>query len=467
MENLDKNRLVAYGSLALLIAILIFSLFGPIIGGVLFLIIVSITAFLRQKKLQKRESVHVERNQQSLYIPESVNVITSTTTFKEVAGLQEAKNELFEIIDFLKNPDKYRKFLAHVPKGVILSGPPGVGKTMLAKAVAGEAGVPFFYQSGSSFVEIYVGMGAKRVKALFNEAKKNAPAIIFIDEIDAVGKDRAQSRSDEREATLNQLLTEMDGFEDSSGIVVIAATNRVNSLDEALLRPGRFDRKVILELPSLEDRVAILDSYLVRRPSNVDIEVLARMTSGFSGAALENLVNEAALIAVKEDLEKITLETFLSVKEKVLFGTKPKRVLSQDEKEHIALYQTSKAYCAKSLGLDFEKVSFFNYEFLTPITHIADQKTYFDTIVAQVAGVVAYDLFYKMRYANISDDIRIVRKWIEQYQNEFDLENREEYHTLILKVMQSAEALLESKKEKIIALQKKLLEDEVLTKDDI
>jgi ATP-dependent Zn protease len=305
-------------------------------------------------------------------------------------------------------------------------------------------------------------MGAKRVKELFNMAKQNAPAIIFIDEIDAVGKDRSSSRSDEREATLNQLLTEMDGFEDSSGVVVIAATNRVESLDEALLRAGRFDRKVVLELPSLEDRVAILEHYLSKRPSEVDISALAKMTSGFSGAALANLVNEAALIAVKKSLEKITLDTFLEVKDKVLFGTKPRRVLSKEEKKHIALYQASRAYCAKSLGLSFEKVSFFNHDFLTPITEIADQKRYFDHMVAIGSGIVSYDLFYGTRYANMAEDMKLLQRAITQYKEEFDVEQKENYHSMILKITQSAHAILESKKEKIVELQQLLLANEVL-----
>jgi len=197
-------------------------------------------------------------------------------TFDDVAGIEEVKEDLEEIIDFLKRPQRYKAFDIRLPKGVLLVGPPGVGKTLIAKAVAGEAGVPFFYQSGANIVEIYVGMGAKRVHELFQAAKRSAPSIVFIDEIDAVGRHRGSARNEEREATLNQLLTEMDGFESDSGIIVIAATNRVEMLDEALLRPGRFDRRVYISLPDYEDRRKILELYLRRKPARVDLEALAR-----------------------------------------------------------------------------------------------------------------------------------------------------------------------------------------------
>ncbi|MCI7363074.1 MAG: AAA family ATPase, partial [Campylobacter sp.] len=201
----------------------------------------------------------------SLVGAEAITPTISNVLFKDVAGIDEVKSELMEIVDFLKNPRKYREFGVKLPRGVLMIGPPGVGKTLVAKAVAGEAGVPFFYQSGASFVQIYVGMGAKRVRELFAKAKSFAPSIIFIDEIDAVGKARGGGRNDEREATLNQLLTEMDGFNDSSGIIVIAATNKIEMIDEALLRSGRFDRRVFLALPDLNDRKDILKSYLASK----------------------------------------------------------------------------------------------------------------------------------------------------------------------------------------------------------
>ncbi|MDC0933663.1 AAA family ATPase, partial [Arcobacteraceae bacterium] len=218
---------------------------------------------------------------------ESEGTITPTTssiTFKDVAGITEIKEELEEVVDFLNNPKKYQKYGVSLPRGVLLVGPPGVGKTLIAKAVAGEAEVPFFYQSGASFVHIYVGMGAKRVRELFAVAKLNAPSIIFIDEIDAVGKARGIGSNDERESTLNELLTQMDGFDSSSGVMVVAATNKIEVLDEALLRAGRFDRRVFLTLPTKTDRIDILNLYLKNKSFNLDIEKLANETSGFSSS---------------------------------------------------------------------------------------------------------------------------------------------------------------------------------------
>ena len=246
----------------------------------------------------------------------------SDVTFADVAGISEVKEELVEIVDFLKNPQKYKEFGIKLPKGVLLVGPPGVGKTLIAKAVAGEAGVPFFYQSGATFVQMFVGVGAKRVKSLFNKAKQNAPSIIFIDEIDAIGKVRGALRNDEREATLNQLLTEMDGFEKSEGVIVIAATNKVELLDDALLRAGRFDRRVYVELPGLDDREGILKIYLKNKPFKGDVREIAKMTVGFSGAALASLVNEASIYALNSNKKSIGIEDFLAVKDKVLAGKK-------------------------------------------------------------------------------------------------------------------------------------------------
>jgi len=243
-------------------------------------------------------------------------------SFKDVAGIQDVKEELEEIVDFLKNPARYKRYGITLPKGVLLVGPPGVGKTMIAKAVAGEASVPFFYQSGATFVQIYVGMGAKRVKELFSQAKANAPSIIFIDEIDAVGRARGGMRNDERESTLNQLLTEMDGFEDSSGVIVIAATNKIDIIDEALLRSGRFDRRIFISLPDKNDRLEILKAYMRNKPTEVDLESLANMSVGFSGAALATFVNEAAINALRRGSTILELGDFVAVRQKVLMGKK-------------------------------------------------------------------------------------------------------------------------------------------------
>ncbi|GAB6162314.1 ATP-dependent zinc metalloprotease FtsH [Desulfothermus naphthae] len=276
-------------------------------------------------------------------------------TFKDVAGVEEAKEELQEIVEFLKNPKKFTKLGGRIPKGVLLVGPPGTGKTLLARAVAGEAGVPFFSISGSDFVEMFVGVGAARVRDLFMQGKKNAPCLIFIDEIDAVGRQRGAGLGgghDEREQTLNQLLVEMDGFETNEGVILIAATNRPDVLDPALLRPGRFDRQVVVPNPDLKGRLEILKIYAkkVAMSEEVDLEVLARGTPGFSGADLENMVNEAALIAAKKNKDKIEMEDLEEAKDKVLMGKERRSViLSEEEKKITAYHEAGHAVVAKVL----------------------------------------------------------------------------------------------------------------------
>ena len=289
----------------------------------------------------------------------------SNVRFSDVAGIRDVKFELSEIVDFLKNPAKYKKFGIKMPKGVLMIGPPGVGKTLVAKAVAGEANVPFFYQSGASFVQIYVGMGAKRVRELFLKAKAYAPSIIFIDEIDAVGKVRGGNRNDEREATLNQLLTEMDGFEDNSGVIVIAATNRIEMIDEALLRSGRFDRRIFLSMPDFADRVEILKTYLSGKNTDVDIDEIAKISVGFSGAALATLANEAAIHALRKNKETIELSDFESVLNNVLLGKKRTLSFNEEEKKIQALYQGAKALTAYWFGIEFEKISLLQDGFTT------------------------------------------------------------------------------------------------------
>ncbi|MCB0271458.1 MAG: ATP-dependent zinc metalloprotease FtsH [Bdellovibrionales bacterium] len=273
-------------------------------------------------------------------------------TFKDVAGVDEAKEELEEIIDFLKDPQKFTGMGVRIPKGVLLIGPPGTGKTLLAKAVAGEAGVPFFSISGSDFVELFVGVGASRVRDLFEQGRKNAPCIIFIDEIDAVGRQRGAGLGgghDEREQTLNQLLVEMDGFEPQEGVILIAATNRADVLDPALLRPGRFDRQVVVPLPEVHGRKAILDVHVKKIPVGADInlEVLAKGTVGFSGADLENLVNEAALWAARQNQKTVTMEHFEYAKDKLMLGKERKNIkMSDDEKRMTAYHEAGHALIA-------------------------------------------------------------------------------------------------------------------------
>ncbi len=276
-------------------------------------------------------------------------------TFDDVAGVDEAKEELQEVVEFLKNPKKFTKLGGRIPKGVLLVGPPGTGKTLLAKAVAGEAGVPFFSISGSDFVEMFVGVGAARVRDLFIQGKRNAPCLIFIDEIDAVGRQRGAGLGgghDEREQTLNQLLVEMDGFEPNEGVIIIAATNRPDVLDPALLRPGRFDRQVVVPIPDLKGRRAILEVYAqkVALGDDVDLDIIARGTPGFSGADLENMINEAALIAAKKDKNRVEMEDIEEAKDKVLMGKERKSIiLSEEEKKITAFHEGGHALTAKML----------------------------------------------------------------------------------------------------------------------
>ena len=271
-------------------------------------------------------------------------------TFKDVAGQEGAKQEIQEIVEFLKNPKKYTDLGGKIPKGALLVGPPGTGKTLLAKAVAGEAGVPFFSMSGSDFVEMFVGVGASRVRDLFQKAKEKAPSIVFIDEIDAVGRARSKGvgfgGNDERENTLNQLLTEMDGFGTNTGVIILAATNRVDVLDQALLRAGRFDRQIHVDLPDLPERVAIFKVHLapLKLQDGLDIELLARQTPGFSGADIANVCNEAALIAARHDRESVTKQDFLDAVDRIIGGLEKKtRVMTQEEKRSIAIHEAGHA----------------------------------------------------------------------------------------------------------------------------
>ncbi len=276
-------------------------------------------------------------------------------TFKDVAGVDEAKEELQEIIEFLREPQKFQKLGGRIPKGVLLMGPPGTGKTLLARAIAGEANVPFFSISGSDFVEMFVGVGASRVRDLFEQGKKNAPCIIFIDEIDAVGRHRGAGLGgghDEREQTLNQLLVEMDGFESNDGVILIAATNRPDVLDPALLRPGRFDRRVVVSRPDVRGREGILQVHTRKIPlaDDVNIDVLARATPGFSGADLANLVNEAALLAARRNQKAVLMADFESAKDKVLMGSERKSlIITEQEKKVTAFHEAGHALLAALL----------------------------------------------------------------------------------------------------------------------
>ncbi|HBG82047.1 TPA: cell division protein FtsH [candidate division CPR2 bacterium] len=299
---------------------------------------------MKQAQGSNNQAMMFGKSKARLFGPDKKKV-----TFADVAGVEEAKQELNEIVDFLKNPKKFTDLGAKIPKGVLMVGLPGTGKTLLSRAVAGEAGVPFFSISGSEFVEMFVGVGASRVRDLFQRAKKNAPCIIFIDEIDAVGRQRGAGLGgshDEREQTLNQILVEMDGFEQDTNVIVMAATNRPDVLDPALLRPGRFDRRVVLDAPDLKSRVSILEVHAKGKPleKDVDLEEIAKHTPGFSGADLANLVNEAAILAGRRNLKKVSQSELTEAVEKVLLGPERKsHILSPKEKEITAYHEAGHA----------------------------------------------------------------------------------------------------------------------------
>ncbi|TET72783.1 MAG: ATP-dependent metallopeptidase FtsH/Yme1/Tma family protein [Candidatus Aminicenantes bacterium] len=306
--------------------------------------------FMRQMQAGGNKALSFGKSRAKLF-----SGVKKKFTFNDVAGVEEAKEELQEIIGFLKEPKRFQKLGGRIPKGVILIGAPGTGKTLLARAVAGEADVPFFSISGSDFVEMFVGVGASRVRDLFDQGKKHAPCLIFIDEIDAVGRQRGAGLGgghDEREQTLNQLLVEMDGFDSNEGVILIAATNRPDILDTALLRPGRFDRRIVVNMPDVKGREDILKVHMKNIPldKQVDLSVLARSTPGFSGADLANLVNEAALLAARLDQEKVTMEDMESAKDKVLMGVERKSmIISEDEKKSTSYHEAGHALIASLL----------------------------------------------------------------------------------------------------------------------
>ena len=343
-------------------------------------------------------------------------------TFADVAGAKEAKEELEEIVDFLRDPKKFAELGAKIPKGVLLTGNPGTGKTLLAKSVAGEAGVPFFHMSGSEFVEMFVGVGASRVRDLFAKAKKAAPAIIFVDEIDAVGRHRGAGLGgghDEREQTLNQLLVEMDGFDPKANIVVIAATNRPDILDPALLRPGRFDRQVVVDKPDVKGREAILNIHAKGKPleEGIDLAVLARRTPGFTGADLENLMNEAAILAARRDKKKIGRDELEEAVDRVMAGPEKKsKLLSEHEKEVVAYHEVGHALVAKLIPAadPVHKVSILprgmalGYTLQLPLEdkYLVSKQEAMDRMTVMMGGRVAEELVFQDVTSGAHDDLQ-------------------------------------------------------------
>ena len=359
----------------------------------------------------------------------------STVTFDDVAGVEEAKQELMEVVEFLKSPEKFTALGARIPRGVLLVGPPGTGKTLIGRAVAGEAGVPFFSISGSEFVEMFVGVGASRVRDLFEQAKRNAPCIVFVDEIDAVGRQRGAGFGgghDEREQTLNQILVEMDGFDSSTNVIVLSATNRPDILDPALLRPGRFDRQVVLDQPDIKGRKAILEVHIKGKPleDSVDMETIAKQTVGFSGADLANLVNEAAILAARRDKKTIGMQELGESIDRVMAGPEKKsRVISPREKEITAYHEAGHALVGRKLPQvdPVHKITIIARGMALGWTHFLPTEDRYlwtrsqlkDKLASMLAGHAAEDLIFGEMTTGSHSDIeqatRIARKMVAEY----------------------------------------------------
>ena len=372
----------------------------------------------------------VGKSKAKIYVEQDIKV-----TFADVAGVDEAKEELLEVVEFLQTPEKFTRLGGKIPKGILLVGPPGTGKTLLARAVAGEAGVTFFSISGSEFVEMFVGVGAARVRDLFDQAKRNSPCIIFVDEVDAVGRHRGAGLGgshDEREQTLNQILVEMDGFSTDTNIIVIAATNRPDILDPALLRPGRFDRRVVLDRPDIKGRKGVLDVHVRGKPlaKDVDLEVLARGTPGFVGADIENLVNEAAILAARRNKKAIGMAEFEEAKERVIAGPERKsRLISDDEKQVLAYHEAGHALVQNRLpNCDpVHKVSIvargmsLGYTLALPEQdrYLYTKDKFEDEIAGMLAGRAAEELVFDDRWTGASDDLekatKLARKMVTAY----------------------------------------------------
>lgn len=455
--------------------IFLYAVLGIILIGI-------ILVFLWRKKLRNQalpSTSLMGLNQTSTFKEDNLSKstlesssLTSSVRFKDVAGIKEVKDELIEIIDYLKNPQKYQSLGISLPKGVLLVGPPGVGKTMIAKAVAGEANVPFFYQSGSSFVQIYVGMGAKRVRELFSKAKAHAPSIVFIDEIDAVGKARGEGRNDEREATLNELLTEMDGFEENSSVIVIGATNNIEVMDEALLRSGRFDRRIYIDLPDLEERIQIFQIYLQNKKYNLDLSEISKMCVGFSGAMIASVVNESALNALRRGSKSIDLQDVLDVKDKVALGKKKILAFSEEEKNILSIYQSAKAISAYWLDVDFDKVTLVSDFIIDRDKEILSKSEMNNRIKVYLSGIIALELIMNEKYTNAKEDIKKAKNIAEEMSKTYAMAeriigNESDVSIILSSAYEEQTIFLNNSKQNILILAKILLEKERLSKQNI
>lgn len=414
-----------------------------------------------EKELQKsRQKSHNTAQAAPLqHESDVIESVESNVKFDDIAGIKSVKEELVEIVDFLNNPKKYKKHGVKLPHGVLLVGPPGVGKTLVAKAVAGEANVPFFYQSGSSFVHIYVGMGAKRVRELFTKAKAHSPSIVFIDEIDAIGKSRTGTRNDEREATLNELLTQMDGFDANSDVIVIAATNKIEVLDSALLRAGRFDRRVHVGLPSLNDRRKIIELYLRDKIYNFDLEKLVAQTAGFSSAALATLINEALLNMIKREGSSIIEDDINIAKNKIQFGKKEHNLLSDDEKGVLAIYQASKAFITK------QKVALFDEGIPKSDKSYLSKTELTELVKSYLSGSVGVEVVKGEPYTIFENDLQSAEQLASQMVDKYKMGRDKD--VIINEIKDELRSSLSKNSDELIRLKEIMLTNEVITVNDL
>lgn len=440
-----------------------------ILGAVLIALILVIMLYKKIKKPARRITPSNPSVQQS-QTPITPIQPNTNITLDSIAGIENTKTEFLEIIDYLKNPKKYTSLGLRMPKGILLVGPPGVGKTKLAQALASEAGIPFFYQSGSSFAQIFVGSGAKKVQELFAQAKSCSEAIIFIDEIDSVGKIRGEGRSDERESTLNQLLTEMDGFHDSSNLIIFAATNKPEILDPALLRSGRFDRKIYIDLPTLQDRIKIFELYLQNKHYDFSILEIAKDCAGFSGAMIENLINEAGLLMLREGLSTLSFNHILQAKQSLLFSLKKAPSLNTKQREILALYQSTKAFYAFQAGIIFEKIALWDEESIYQFEDFLSRTELLHLLKFYLSANEALKLFKEESYTCVSRDLAQAKSIAQNFLHRYGMGQsifEENPQSLIHQAQEELKPLLSQNQSKIFALSELMLEKEYLTPSDL